>query len=390
MFSTRNVTILTSCCKSFVCNRIISLPSCPTVCVHMERLLNKPKVFLSHSSSDKPFIERLASDLRKCQIDPWLDTEEIRDGRSWMKVIFQDGIPTCDAVLVYFTEHSLKSKMVEQELDAGILHQLDNGGVILLPYVSQVEIRERLRIDLRTRHCRQWNEQNYHELLPTVVAEIWHSYLERNIETALLKEKNRRLELEIELNHIRELQQETIFSPKEETDFTFIKGALENSIRVGVMAKIHIKGKYPPTNDIGEDVFDIAVIDIVTQVINSGSSYIEDDFLCLQLAVMRILERLGYPKAISSDSVPYLCGDVHISRNIITELMTLGLLNPARHVSADDNYRIYYDFSEKMFRFLYWLQYNEVDGEADEVEYIARISIEDRDLRRYGFVMRRK
>ena len=63
----------------------------------MDRI-NKPRAFLSHSKKDKYFIEKLAADLRKCQIDYWLDTEEIRAGKSWLKMIFEDGIPTCDFI----------------------------------------------------------------------------------------------------------------------------------------------------------------------------------------------------------------------------------------------------------------------------------------------------
>ena len=70
----------------------------------MDHKFNKPRVFLSHSKKDERFIGKLHEDLRKCQIEPWLDTEEIRDGKSWLKVIFEDGIPTCDAVIVYFSE----------------------------------------------------------------------------------------------------------------------------------------------------------------------------------------------------------------------------------------------------------------------------------------------
>lgn len=71
----------------------------------MESRLNKPRVFLSHSKSDKSFIELINNDLRKCQIDPWLDSEEIRHGKPWLDTIFEDGIPTCDSVLVYFTDN---------------------------------------------------------------------------------------------------------------------------------------------------------------------------------------------------------------------------------------------------------------------------------------------
>jgi hypothetical protein len=44
-------------------------------------------------------------------IDDWIDTEDIRDGRPWLNEIFEHGIPTCDAILVYLTENSLKSNV---------------------------------------------------------------------------------------------------------------------------------------------------------------------------------------------------------------------------------------------------------------------------------------
>ncbi len=102
----------------------------------MRDRINKPKVFLSHSSLDKGFIDKLAQDLRRCHIAYWLDTEEIRDGRPWLKVIFEDGIATCDAVIVYLTEHSINSKMVEREMDATFVEQLSESGIVILPYIS--------------------------------------------------------------------------------------------------------------------------------------------------------------------------------------------------------------------------------------------------------------
>src|SRR3954447_4598668 len=151
----------------------------------MENRINKPKVFLSHAWANKPFIERIAADLRRCGIEYWLDSEEIRDGRSWLRMIFEDGIPTCDAVIVYFTEQSLASKVVQKELDAAVVHQLSDQGVTLLPYVSKANLRGSLRSDIQTLQCREWNDQNYESVLPTVVAEIWRSYLESTIENAV-------------------------------------------------------------------------------------------------------------------------------------------------------------------------------------------------------------
>jgi hypothetical protein len=189
----------------------------------MRERINKPRVFLSHSAKDKDFIEkRLAMDLRKCQIDYWLDTEEIRDGSSWLKMIFQDGIPVCDVVIVYLTEYSITSPMVEKEMDAALIGQLSDSGIVLLPYVNKGSLRGKLRSDIRSLHCREWNEDNYHDVLPSVVAEVWHSYLEKVVSMAVTQEKNKRLEVELEYKRLQERFQGSPFSPSEEKEFRHI------------------------------------------------------------------------------------------------------------------------------------------------------------------------
>ena len=61
--------------------------------------LNKPRVFLSFSDEDAPFINQLDSDLRNCQVSTWLYTKQIRHGKPWLEAIFEAGIPTCDTKL---------------------------------------------------------------------------------------------------------------------------------------------------------------------------------------------------------------------------------------------------------------------------------------------------
>ena len=46
---------------------------------------NRPRVFLSHSKADVTFISQLYEDLRHCQIDPWLDSIDIRHGEPWLE-----------------------------------------------------------------------------------------------------------------------------------------------------------------------------------------------------------------------------------------------------------------------------------------------------------------
>lgn len=102
---------------------------------------NKPRVFLSHSKKDEKFIKQLYCDLLAAKIDAWLDSEEIRDGKPWLKVIFEDGLPTCDVVIVYFTENSILSKMVSKQIDVALIESMNENNIALLPYVSYSEIR---------------------------------------------------------------------------------------------------------------------------------------------------------------------------------------------------------------------------------------------------------
>ena len=169
----------------------------------MRELINKPRVFLSHARKDIEFIERVEKDLQKCQINIWRDVNEIRDGESWQAAIFAKGLPTCDVIITYYTEKSANSQMVSKEVDATLLRQLSDNGIGFLPYVNSDKTRDNLRLDIQILHCRVWNEENYDEILPSVVAEIWRRYMERSIGMAISLEKNRRLEAELKFERFK-------------------------------------------------------------------------------------------------------------------------------------------------------------------------------------------
>jgi hypothetical protein len=193
----------------------------------MKERVNKPRAFLSYSSKDLPFIERIETDLRKCHIETWRDGTEIRDGQPWQEAIFEDGLPTCDVIIAYFTDSSLDSGMVAREVDATQIRRLKDSGVSFLPYVNKSETRGKLRLDIQSLQCRVWNDENYHERLPSVVAEIWRSYMERNLGNAVLHERNKRLELKIELQELKSQSNASGFTSHEEKEFRYIYGKLD-------------------------------------------------------------------------------------------------------------------------------------------------------------------
>ncbi|QSA98514.1 toll/interleukin-1 receptor domain-containing protein [Methylococcus sp. EFPC2] len=197
-------------------------PNCYLRLDDMKERLNKPRVFLSHSKKDVNFIDRIANDLRKCPIEPWLDDYEIRHGQPWLDAIFEDGIPTCDAVLAYLTHHSVTSAVVKKEIDVGILRKLQNNYVAFLPYVSESFLRTELRYDLQVLQMPEWSEANYCEILPRVVAEIWRSFLQRTVTDAIQKERVARLEAELRLKDIEKELAESVCQQGEARDFEYI------------------------------------------------------------------------------------------------------------------------------------------------------------------------
>jgi hypothetical protein len=332
----------------------------------MKSRINKPKVFLSHSSADKPFIEKLAGDLRHCQIDYWLDSEEIRDGRSWLKMIFEDGIPTCDAVVVYFTEDSLKSKMVEKELDATVVEQLAKGGITLLPYVASKDIRASLRSDLRALHCREWNEGNYKDLLPSVVAEIWRSYLERTVEGAILQEKNRRLELELEIRQINEKYASSVFSTTEGREFEHLFKRLDRKIEM----QFSLFEKEEPDKasaKIGEEICRFSLLWAILEYIRHGRMYFEVRLFEFEIGKALV----DFPAILADQEVRRVHGQ-GVKESLTLELQTYGLIRHTTRVLGDRPAHSF-EFAEKMYRFKYWLDYNNYSLDQPSFEFEPRL-----------------
>ena len=159
----------------------------------MKDRIKKPKVFLSHSKKNEEFMLKIRNDFQRCQIESWVDVFDIRHGKPWLDEIFENGIPTCDCFLVYLTEHSISSPMVKKEMDASLIEQLNDNKVSFLPYVSEEQHREKLRADIRALQVPIWNAENYSDILPVVVSEIWRSFFERLIGIATGEEKRKRL-----------------------------------------------------------------------------------------------------------------------------------------------------------------------------------------------------
>ncbi|NER31063.1 MAG: toll/interleukin-1 receptor domain-containing protein [Symploca sp. SIO1C4] len=83
------------------------------------------KAFISHSSIDKPFVERLATDLRTREgIDAWLDKWEIMPGDRIAQKL-EEGLANAGILLLILSPDSVNSQWVSYEKDAWLMAQVD-------------------------------------------------------------------------------------------------------------------------------------------------------------------------------------------------------------------------------------------------------------------------
>ena len=83
------------------------------------------RVFISHSSIDKPFVERLAGDLLSGEgIDAWLDKWEILPGDRIPDKL-EEGLSSANVFLLVLSPESVKSQWVSYEKDAWLTAQVE-------------------------------------------------------------------------------------------------------------------------------------------------------------------------------------------------------------------------------------------------------------------------
>ena len=90
------------------------------------------KVFISHSSKDKPFADKLVSDLASNNVPVWYDRLDIRLGDSIPGKI-NIGIAESKYFLIVLSPDAVKSNWVQEELNAALMRQIASAGTFLIP-----------------------------------------------------------------------------------------------------------------------------------------------------------------------------------------------------------------------------------------------------------------
>lgn len=118
-------------------------------------------VFISYSHADKSFVDQLAVNLVDARVSVWLDRWELNAGDSLIEKI-QDGLQDASALLVVLSKASLESQWCKKELSAGLLRELEERKVVVLPVLLEncsipLLLRDKVYADFRSNFDEGWH-----------------------------------------------------------------------------------------------------------------------------------------------------------------------------------------------------------------------------------------
>ena len=94
------------------------------------------KVFISHSSADKPFVRDLARDLIALGHEPWLDEWEIKVGDCIVSKI-ESGVANSDYVVIVLSGRSVASGWVDREWKTKYWDEIEQERTMVLPVLIE-------------------------------------------------------------------------------------------------------------------------------------------------------------------------------------------------------------------------------------------------------------
>ena len=110
-------------------------------------------IFISYSHQDKNFVDKLAIQLVAHNINVWLDRWELQIGDSIIAKI-QEAVEGASALLVILSPASVSSDWCKNEINAGLLRELEEKQVLVMPVMLQdcevpVFVRGKIYADFR-------------------------------------------------------------------------------------------------------------------------------------------------------------------------------------------------------------------------------------------------
>ena len=127
------------------------------------------KVFLSHASSDKPFVRRLSGRLRKAGVEVWLDERQLLVGDSLPEKVFK-GVDEARAVIVVISATSVQSKWMHNELRAAIQRMIDGMCRVIPVLIDSIDLPPELTGILYA-DCRSGKRGGFAKILTALAEE---------------------------------------------------------------------------------------------------------------------------------------------------------------------------------------------------------------------------
>ena len=116
--------------------------------VHKAISPRRLRIFLCHSSGDKLIVRKLYRRLKACNLDPWLDEENLLPGQNWEHEI-RKSVRDSDVVIVCLSSVSIsKTGFVQKEIKFAldVADEQPEGTIFLIPLkLEECGIPERLR-----------------------------------------------------------------------------------------------------------------------------------------------------------------------------------------------------------------------------------------------------
>src|SRR5579871_865694 len=104
------------------------------------------KAFLSHASDDKErFVRCFAEKLREKGVDVWLDEWEINPGDNPVRKIFDEGLATCQVVILVVSKKSIRKPWVREEFDAAFVKKVESRAKLIPIRLDGCEMPECLK-----------------------------------------------------------------------------------------------------------------------------------------------------------------------------------------------------------------------------------------------------
>ncbi len=94
------------------------------------------RVYVCHASLDKPFVDRLVTDLAARSIPVWYDKLDLRIGESVPGAI-NAGLSDAKYFAIVLSKASVASAWVREELNAALMTQVARGGTFILPLLLE-------------------------------------------------------------------------------------------------------------------------------------------------------------------------------------------------------------------------------------------------------------